>query len=225
MPLKINLYHEVLRARREEQYDPLRLSLIGVVVIIAALAAYYLFALTAKNAVLEELAAKKRDHDELVPKVEKAKIEEQELNKTLQLAEKMTKRMEERFYWGPMFEQIVAIAPDNVQITRFNGDLVGEAGTRAQLSIEGIVAGEEPRRIAEQLRVNLNQSLTQKYKEVNSTYKDLQESPERIEVNGARLPTASFNINVTFVVRAAPTPTPAPRRAKKAAAATESETE
>src|SRR4051812_33939988 len=100
MSLKINLYHEVLRARHDEQYDPLRLSMIGLIVIVACLAGYYVIALAGKSSVENAYRAKQQEYADLQPKVKAAEAQEEELNKHLGLADKLQQRIEDRFYWG-----------------------------------------------------------------------------------------------------------------------------
>jgi Tfp pilus assembly protein PilN len=216
MPLKINLYHEVLRARHEEQYDPLRLSMMGLVVVVALLAGYYAFALAGKSSVERALSARRAEYDQLVPKMEEAKKQEDELNKRFELANRLKQRIEDRFYWAPVFEQLVAVVPHNVQITRCTGDIAGDAARRCQITIEGLAAGEEPRGVAEELRVLLNERLTAKYKNVSATFKNLEDAKERVTVDGKQLRTASFTIGVQFHPKATPTPAPAqtPKTAK-----------
>ena len=41
MALRINLYHEALRTRKQEQYDPLKLSIIGLIVVPFLIALIY----------------------------------------------------------------------------------------------------------------------------------------------------------------------------------------
>jgi Tfp pilus assembly protein PilN len=217
MPLKINLYHEVIRARHEEQYDPLRLSMIGLVVIVIALAGYYVFALTGKNSLQNALRAKQSEFDQLQPKVAKATEEEKELSAELGLAEQVSQRIEDRFYWGPVLEQIVAVVPPNVQITRCNGDVSSETGRRCQISLEGLAAGEEPRRVAEELRVALLERLGSTYKNVTAVFRNLEDSPQKVTLDGASLATAHFNIGLNFVPKATPEPTPAPRKSRRIA--------
>lgn len=214
MPLKINLYHEVIRARHEEQYDPLRLSMIGLVVIISLLAAYYFIALVGKASVENALAAKQKEWNALQPQVKAAAAEEEVLNKQLGLARKMKTRMENRFYWGPVFEQVVSVVPGNVQLTRFNGDISPEATRRCQMTVEGIAAGHEPRQVAEELRVRLIERLAAKYVNVTATFRTLEDAAEKVNYGGERLGTANFNISVTFLPKATPEPTPAPAKGK-----------
>ena len=217
MPLKINLYHEVLRARHEEQYDPLRLSMMGLVVVVIALAGYYVLALTGRNSVQNELAAKQREYDALQPKLKIANEEEQALNKELNLATELTRRMEERFYWGPVFEHIVNVVPGNVQIVKCSGDVAPDAGRRCQITIEGLAAGEEPRRVAEELRVRLIEQLGTSYKNVTASFRNLEDGTEKVMINGAPTATAHFNIGINFLAKATPEPTPPPRKSRRIA--------
>ena len=217
MPLKINLYHEVLRARHEEQYDPLRLSMIGLIVIVIGLAGYYVLALTGKNSVQNSLRIKQAEYDALQPKVKVAEEEEKKLAGELGLAEKMNLRIEDRFYWGPVFEQIVAVVPSNVQITRCSGEVLAEPGRRCQITVEGLAAGDEPRRVAEDLRVRLLESFGGTYKNVTAVFRNLEDGTSKVMLDGAPLATAHFNIGINFLSKATPEPTPPPRKARRIA--------
>jgi Tfp pilus assembly protein PilN len=215
MPLKINLYHEVLRARHEEQYDPLRLSMIGLIVIVIGLAGYYVLALTGRNSVQNALSQKQREYEQLQPKVKIAAEAEKELSTELGLADSVRSRMEERFYWGPLFEHIVSVVPANVQLTRCSGDVASEPGHRCQITVEGIAAGEEPRRVAEDLRKGLLDRLEPTYKNVSATFRTLEDGSEKVTLGGSPMPTAHFNIGINFLTKATPEPTPPPRKASR----------
>jgi Tfp pilus assembly protein PilN len=215
MPVKINLYHEVLRARHEEQYDPLRLSMIGLVVIVIGLAGYYVLALTGRNSVENALVQKQREFEQLQPKVKIATEAEKELSAELGLADKVRERIEDRFYWGPVFEHIVSVVPANVQITRCSGDVAPEPGRRCQITVEGIAAGEEPRRVAEDLRKGLLERLDATYKNVSAVFRTLEDGTEKVNVAGASMATAHFNIGINFLSKATPEPTPPPRKASR----------
>jgi Tfp pilus assembly protein PilN len=212
MAIKINLYHEVLRARHEEQYDPLRLSMIGLVVIVIGLAAYYGIALVGRNSVQNALRQKQMEYDQLQPKVKVATEEEKVLSAELGLADQVNRRIEDRFYWGPVFEHLVSVVPANVQITRCNGDVAPDPGRRCQITVEGIAAGEEPRRVAEDLRVRLLERLGGPYKNVTAVFRNLEDGNEKIAIGGTPMPTAHFNIGINFISKATPEPTPVPRK-------------
>ena len=219
MPLKINLYHEVIRARRDEQYDPLRLSMIALVIVATCLVGYYVYALAGKSSVESAFKQKQAAYDALQPKVKKAVEDEAELNKLLSVTDQLSKRMEERFYWGPVFEHIVAVVPPAVQVTRCSGDIASDTLRRGQVTMEGLAAGEEPRKVAESLRVQLEERLKTKYKNVTALFRSLEDGAEKVTYEGAKLPTVNFNIAITFAQKTAvePTPAPEPRRSKRIA--------
>jgi Tfp pilus assembly protein PilN len=223
MSLKINLYHEVLRARHDEQYDPLRLSMIGLIVIVACLAGYYVIALAGKSSVENAYRAKQQEYADLQPKVKAAEAQEEELNKHLGLADKLQQRIEDRFYWGPVFEQLVTVVPPNVQITRCSGDIAPDGGRRCQITVEGLAAGEEPRRVAEDLRVRLLEKLGATYKNATAVFRNLEDGTEKVMLDGNRLATANFNIGINFVPKSTPEPTPAPRKVTRRIAKNEQE--
>jgi len=219
MPLRINLYHEVIRARHEEQYDPLRLSMIGLIVIVIGLAGYYVFALAGKSSLENALLQKQHEYDELQPKVAKATEEEKQLLGELGIAEQVNRRIEERFYWGPILEQIIAVVPPNVQITRCNADILSEGNRRCQITLEGLAAGEEPRRVAEELRVALLERIGGTYKNVTAIFRNLEDGTQKVALDGGSLATAHFNIGLNFAAKATPEPTPAPRKSRRIAEA------
>jgi hypothetical protein len=219
MSLKINLYHEVIRARRDEQYDPLRLSMIALLIVATGLVGYYVYALAEKTSVESAFRKKQAAYNELEPKVKKATEEEVELNKLISVSDNLSKRMEERFYWGPVFEHLIAAVPPKVQITRCSGEIGSDPTRRGQMSIEGVAAGEEPRKVAEDLRVDLEERLKSKFKNVSALFRSLEDGTEKVTFVGAKLPTANFTIAINFTYKEAPpaTPTPAPRRSKRIA--------
>ena len=223
MPLKINLYHEVLRARHEEQYDPLRLSMMGLIAIVVCLAGYYAFALAGKSSVVGALQQKQKEFEMLQPKVKAAQAEEERLSKELAVADNVKSRIEDRFYWGPIFEQIVNLTPLNIQITRCSGDIAAEMPRRCQILIEGLAAGEQPRRIAEELRVRLVERLGSTHKSVNASFRNLEDGAEKVTIDGAKSETVVFTIAVTFNTKATPEPTPQPRKTTRKGSRLENE--
>ena len=107
MALRINLYHEVLRAKRQKQYDPLKLSMFGLGVILVGMAGYYGVQLKHTSDVRSVFAAHRAEFEQLDPQAKKAEAKEAELNKQIALAEKFTNRMEKRINWAPLFESIM----------------------------------------------------------------------------------------------------------------------
>ena len=216
MALRINLYHEVLRAKRQQQYDPLKLSMMGLGVVAVAMAGFYFIQLKRTSDVRSALNGQKAEFDKLSPQQKAAEKKEAELNKQIDLAEKLTKRMEKRIYWAPLFETVLSAVPPNVQLTKLTCDTGREKGGASLMNIEGIAADQEPRAVAEDLRKAIAERMVAKYPNATATFRNLDDSTERLLVNGKRLPAVVFTINVTFRTEAEPpAPVVPPKRAPK----------
>ena len=212
MALRINLYHEVLRAKRQEQYDPLKLSLLGLIIVAVVMASYYGVQLKRTSDVRAAYSAQKAEFDKLDPQAKDAEKKEAELNKQIDLAEKLTKRMEKRIYWAPLFESVMMTVPANVQLTRLGCDSGREKGGVSAMSIEGLAADVEPRAVAEGLRKAIVAKVAAKYPGAAATFKNLDDSTDHPVVDGRRVSTVLFTINVTFKAEADPAPAPAPSK-------------
>lgn len=216
MALRINLFHEVLRAKRQEQYDPLKLSLLGLIVVAVCMAGYYFIQLKRTSDVRSAFNVQKAEFERLSPQQKVAEKREGELNKQIEVAEKLTKRMEKRIYWAPLFESILAVVPGNVQITKLTCDTGREKGGTSQMNIEGFAAGQEPRAVAEDLRKAIAERMVAKYPNATATFRNLDDSTERLQVGGQRVASVVFTINVTFKTEMEPAaPVAAPKRIAK----------
>ena len=198
MALRLNLNHEILQAARLRKRDPLKLSIMGLSLIAACFACYYFFQLAKMGVISQEYAHKKGEFDAIAPKAAAAKIHEDELALTIRAGENMLQRIEGRFYWAPMIEQLVNAVPPEVQITKFSGDVQGDKTKKCRLTIDGLSAGADPRKVAEDLRTSIAESFGKKYKNVTSSFRSLEDGVETIQVNGAPSQTATFAINVEF---------------------------
>ncbi len=216
MALRINLYHEVLRAKRQEQYDPLKLSIMGLIIVAVGMAAWYFVQLKRTSDVKSALSAQTAEFNKLSPQQKAAEKKETDLNKQIDLAEKLTKRMEKRIYWAPLFGLILSTIPENAQLTKLTCDTGREKGGISQMNIEGIAADLEPRALAEEIRKTIAERIASKYPNATASFRNLDDSAEHLLVKGRRLSAVIFNINVTFRTEAEPVPTPAvPKRAAK----------
>jgi Tfp pilus assembly protein PilN len=215
MALHLNLYHETARARQAKRRDPLKLSLYALAAIGAALAGYYFLQLSAMSDLSRELARKKAEYDAIEPEAKKAREREEELASTIKLSSTLVSRIEERFYWAPVLEQIVKVVPRQVQITRLSGDVQGDDLKRCTLTLDGISAGTDPRKVAEDLRTAIADEFAKNYKDVSSTFRSLEDGKEMVKLDGQEQPTATFAINVQLSSGEAPEPAPAPRQPKK----------
>ena len=198
MALRLNLNHEILQAARLRKRDPLKLSMIGLGVIAAGFACYYFFQLAKMGVISQEYARKKAQFDTIQPKAAAAKVREDELAIIIRAGENMLQRIEGRFYWAPMIEQLVNAVPPEVQLTKFAGDVQGDKTKKCRITIDGLSAGPDPRKVAEELRTSIAESFGKKYKNVTSSFRSLEDGVETVPLKGATSQTATFAINVEF---------------------------
>ncbi len=215
MALRINLYHEVLRNRKQAQYDPLKLSMIGMALIAAVLLGWYFIELQTTKSVENSHRAKQAEYTKLQAQEKQDKVKEEDFTKQIAVVDKLQKRIEERFYWAPLLEELAMSVPATVQTTKVTGDVSGDGQRKVQVAIEGIAAGEEARASAEEFRTALEQRLAKKYKGVAAAFKTLEDSAENVTLNGATLKTAAFHISVTFKIGSEPPPPPPPPKARR----------
>lgn len=218
MALRINLYHEVLRNRKQAQYDPLKLSMIGLALVAAGLIAWYFVELQTTKSAESSYRSKQAEYAKLQVQEKQAKAKEEEYTKQIAVVEKLGKRIEERFYWAPLLEELALSVSPTVQTAKVTGDVSGEGLRKVQVAIEGIAAGVEPRGAAEEFRTALAERLGKKYKNVVASFKNLEDSNESATLNGETLKTAAFNISVTFNIGTEPPPPP-PKPSKRKAVA------
>ncbi len=201
MPLRLNLYHEVILAKKQEQYDPVKISLLGTILVAACLSGYYFVKLSNRNSAVSAAAAAQMEYDKLSPQAAKEQAREAALISEITLAERLTSRIEGRMYWAPVLEHIAGVVPRNVQIVKLSGEVVRQSSPRWQMVIEGSAAGAEPRRIAEELRTALVERLGASYQNVNAIFKTLEDSNERVTLDGKQFATSVFSIGVSFEIK------------------------
>ncbi len=196
MALHLNLYHEVTKAKALKRRDPLKLSMYGLAAVVACFASYYLLQLVKLHGLNNNLAAAKAQFDKLEPQAKVAKKREEELRAQTIAGTMLVKKVESRFYWAPILEQIMEIVPREVQITKLGGDLTGEGLRHCTLSLDGLSAGSDPRGVAESLRTMIAEKFSPKYKNVSSKFQTLEDGSETLTLDGKKVPTATFAINV-----------------------------
>ncbi len=97
----------------------------------------------------------------------------------------------------------------NIQLTSLEGGADEEKGVT--ISMEGTAAGREPRAVAEDFRQMLIEQVGKNRSEVKVEFKTLEDLDTAIAVSGANMPTAHFNLTVSF--------NPYPKKVEKAAPA------
>ena len=196
MALRLNLYHEVLKAKALKRRDPLKISIYGLSVIAALCASWYLFQLMRMYGLNDQLTKAKADFDRVEPAAKAAKKREEELSSQALASNQLANRIEGRFYWAPILSEIMHLVPREVQITRMSGDISGEGLRRCSITIDGLSAGTDPRRIAEELRTAIAEKFSPTYRNVTSAFKTLEDGTELVMLGGKQLSTATFAISV-----------------------------
>src|SRR3954452_5812420 len=126
MALRLNLYHEVIKAKALKRRDPLKISIYVLSAIAALCTAWYLFQLVNMHNLTADLKRVKGEFDKLEPAAKAARKREDELTQQGKLSAQLGKRMESRFYWAPVLAEIMQVVPREVQITRMGGDVTGD---------------------------------------------------------------------------------------------------
>ena len=216
MPLHIDLLHEIQHQKLARRRDPLKLSILAMLLVGVGFVAFYLARLQQVSSVRTRLGAVQAEWDKLEPKARQAKTEEEELTASIKASETMVKRVDGRFYWAPIFDQVMQAVPREVQITRISGDVSNEAAKPKVLHVVGISSSaSEPRKVAEDLRTALDNKLSEKFKHVTSSFRSLEESEEVVTLDGKAIPTANFSMEFQITTaEAAPTPAPVGRKPK-----------
>src|SRR5437764_709992 len=107
MALHINLHHEIQSQERARRRDPLKLSMFAALVIALAFVAYYFVRIGSVRSVSSRLAAVQADWNRIEPRAKEAKKLEEEFTAEIKTSETLVKQIENRFYWAPIFEQIL----------------------------------------------------------------------------------------------------------------------
>lgn len=214
MALHLNLYHEVEKQKALNRRDPLKIAMAGLGVAAAGFAGYYALQLNTARVLGNELRQLQAEYADLKPKAEAAQKKATEIDVTMKQGEALMNRMEKRFYWAPILDSLVQLAPKEVQFTRLTGEVTGEETRRCTISLDGLAAGADPRKVAEELRQTLVEHFSARFSGVTATFRSLEDSPEPVAVGAKKIPTASFGINLVME-RSEKAPEEAARTAQK----------
>lgn len=217
MPLHLNFYHEIESQKAASRRDPLKIAayvIIGIAVIFAGM---YLLELGRYAASAAQMNKLKAEFDKLDPGAREAAKREADMKQTFETSDRFVKAIEGRFYWAPVMEEIIKIVPREVQVTKLTGAVSGEGAKKATLNFDGIAAGSDPRRVAEDLRQALVETFGKKFTNVTASFRQLEDSPDVVTLDGKSLSTAIFGISLSLQLgeEAPATPPPAAGRSKR----------
>jgi Tfp pilus assembly protein PilN len=217
MALHLNLFHEIEKQKALKRRDPLKLSMYGIGLVGAGMAGYYFLQLASASAASSELSRVEMEYNKLKPQAEKATKRKEELGVAIKTSDTFVKRIEGRFYWATVLQHLTELVPSEVQITKMNGEIASDAARHGTLTLDGVAAGAEPRKVAEDLRRNLIDKFSPQYKHVAATFTLLDDGKEGVRMSGQVMPTAVFTIKLTLQLLEEEAPPPPPKASKKAA--------
>ena len=221
MALHLNLYHEVQTQNLQRKRDPLRLGMLALLVVAIGFVGYYFYRLQGGSSLTNQAARLQTEWLALGPKQKKAEDREKELQIALKQRDALVKRMEDRCLWGPILDLVSQGVPQGVQLKGMdaNKTVTPDKIRVVTFVVSGIAGGEEPRRAAEDFRVDFSRKLGERFKTVNSVPKDgfrsLEDKDETVVLGGQSYSTAAFVVSYDAALDApVPVATPAARRGR-----------
>lgn len=201
MALHLNLHHEIQKQELQRRRDPLKLGMMGMMVIAVGFLGYYFYRLENVRSVNSELSRLQAQWSATEPKLKAAQTREAEIEATLKTKAVLVQLIENRFYWAPLLEKVLVSVPREVQVTKLDGEM-GDKLKAGSLLVSGISSGDQPRKVAEDLRTTFVNKLSEKYKGVNSSFKGLEDSEQTVHIDGKTVATATFSMQFQLAMDA-----------------------
>jgi hypothetical protein len=92
----------------------------------AGFAGYYFLQLGKMHSINNELEVAQAEFNAVQSQAKVEKERDDELSSKVRSSELLVKRIENRFYWAPLLEQLMQSVPKDVQLTKLSADLSGE---------------------------------------------------------------------------------------------------
>ena len=196
MVIRLNFLHEIVAIKTKRERDPLKLAMLGLMVVILLFAGYYMFRLQTVSALKSKVNALKTEWvtKEKEQTANKAQIEE--LNTVSNKVAALEKWVESRFLWAPFLAAIDQVVTPEIQLNSLNG-VATRANEMVTVTIDGIAAGAVARQEADKFRGDLEVTLGEDFTKVTAIFNVLEDQRDKtVTVNGKPLPTARFSIAV-----------------------------
>ncbi len=218
MPLQLNLLHEEIAEHRQRQRDPLKIGMLVLIGLTALMVAFYMWKGYKTLEIKSRLAAVQKNWSQVEPRVTEAQKRSAELNGIISTTKVLDNLTKGRFYWAPFLEKVARSVAPNAQLTSVDG-AYAEQTKAVTASLAGVAAGREPRAAAEELRQLLTEQLSGTYGSVAVEFKALEDLDTVVNVAGANMPMARFDLSIKFTPdkaqAAKEAASPAPGRAPK----------
>ncbi|HEX8372853.1 MAG TPA: hypothetical protein VF585_08745 [Chthoniobacterales bacterium] len=200
MALHINLLHEEQSKVVERKRDPLKLGILAMLVVSVFLYGYYLLEAKKGSDIASERATVEAKLAEITPTAAQAKIDETKAVQAIAATTAIEKIIDERFYWGQLFKEIVGGTGPEVQLTSFEGAI--RTPEALSITIVGVSAGREPRAVAERFRQSMEERLAKTYGTATSQFASLENSDTPLVLAGKNFATANFSIAFQITLKA-----------------------
>ncbi len=200
MPFHINLLHEEQSKDVQRNRDPLKIGLLGLLVIAFCFYGYYLIRSIGAGKVAAERAGLKTELAKLAPEATASKLQESAAKLTLSSTATVEKIINSRFYWGPLLSEIVASTGPEIQFVSFDGAVRAE--NAIDFTVVGVAAGREPRAVAERFRQSMGDRLGKNYGTVVAQFVSLENSETPLLISGKSFATANFTISFQITLTA-----------------------
>lgn len=199
MALHLNFLHERESARTQRERDPLKLGILAVLALGGVLGVIHVGSVQKLKTVQREHTALVTELGKLKPQAETAALRERELGGVLKGSEALARRAEKRMLWGPFLELLSQAVPREVHINSFNGG-VAAAGNTVEIALDGVAAGSEPRKVAEEFRLRLRSHLLPIYPECEVRFRagGLEDVAGTVTLDGQQWNQANFVIRVVL---------------------------
>ena len=188
----------------ERQRDPLKIGMLILLLVALAFVGFYFYRANQARVLGNELAELEATWEERKPQQEEAIARQQEIERVVAEAEALRAIMEERFSWARLLATITNEVPPNASLTSFGGQISQQGVVTCQLS--GLIASDSPRQSADDLRRQFAAALNREYGEPENGVRMrssvrlplVENEADVFEVAGRRLPSASFNMDITI---------------------------
>lgn len=220
MALKLNLHHELDKQAALKRRDPLKFAMAGGIIVAVGFVVFYLAELDielhrSKEVRLLEDEAKQADME-----AQKAVTEAASFKQAIDTRDYLVKHLEGRFYWAPFLSKLQEVVPPEIQVSQVTGDVTGDLTKNCKILIGGLAAGVEPFRVADQFVTIVQKAFESvpEYRGVKAALRPgrdgVSEAPDIVTLDGKKLPTVNFRIDLTFETGEKPA-TPPPTKKRK----------
>lgn len=203
MALRINLYHEIEAAKQERRRDPLKLGMLGVLLIVLLCMGWYgLRYMQVSKVVAERIQAEAewRDYEKRAAAAHVRTAELKELLRTDTILRQFT---ENRFFWAPELQNLLQAIPPYVQIDGLScmariDEASAEPPKDFSMILSGRAAGEVPLITSEEFRKELAKHFTKGDRKATAEFpsRQLNETSDTVKLSGSTLKIATFTISL-----------------------------